>query len=161
MIIDKKGKLFGKINVIDLLIIAVLILAAAIFGYKYLSGGETVVSTSKPATITFYAEEVSDFVLDGTIKEGDMIYDVQEKSNIGTVKSVAYGDSVSYLSNSEGEWVKGSKPDYKSVTITCEAYGTEFPHGIVIADNNYYIGHSLTIAAGKAKIYLRVSNIEF
>lgn len=161
MIIDKKGKLFGKINVIDLIIVVVLIAAAGIFGYKYLSGNQMVASSEVPATITFYAEEVSDFVLDGTIKEGDVVYDVQEKSNIGTVKSVTYGESVSYIETSDGRWVKTTKPDYQSVTITCEAYGTEFPNGIIIADNNYYIGHTFTIAAGKAKIHLRVFDIEF
>ena len=37
MIIDKKGKLFGKINIIDLLLIIILVAAIGIFGYKYIS----------------------------------------------------------------------------------------------------------------------------
>lgn len=161
MIIDKKGKLFGKINIIDLLIIAVVIAAVGIVGYKYFYGGETAATASSAATITFYAEEITDFVLDGTINQGDEVYDVQEKVSLGTVTGVEYSDAVSYTVDSDGNYVQTSKPGHKSVILTAEVYGTEFANGIIIADNKYYIGHSMTIAAGKAKMYLRISDIEF
>ena len=54
--IDKNGKLFGKINIIDLLIILVIVAAAAFFAVRYLGGGgeDSVGSTKTTAEISFY-----------------------------------------------------------------------------------------------------------
>ncbi len=160
MLIDKKGKVFGKINIIDLLLIIAIVAAVGLAGYKFLLKSEDI-SSDKNAVIKFYAEEVSDFVLDDTIHEGDVCSDVQTRAILGTVASVDINDSVCYAANSDGQWVKSSKPDFKSVMITAETKGTKFDHGIIIDSNKYYIGHSFTLAAGGAKIWLRVYDIEF
>ena len=160
MIIDKKGKLFGKINIIDLLLIIAIVAAVGLAGYKFLGGGDDS-NSDKNAIIKFYAEEVSEFVLDDTIHEGDVVSDVQTRAILGRVTSVEINDSVCYAADSTGHWVKSPKPDFKSVLITAETRGTKFDHGIIIDSNKYYIGHSFTLAAGGAKIYLRVYDIEF
>ncbi len=37
--IDEKGRLFGKINIVDLLVILVVIIAAVVLGMKFLEPG--------------------------------------------------------------------------------------------------------------------------
>lgn len=37
--IDEKGRLFGKINIVDLLVILVILIAAVVVGMKFLGGG--------------------------------------------------------------------------------------------------------------------------
>lgn len=39
-VIDEKGKLFGKLNIIDLLVIVFIIAAVAVVGMKFLGGGD-------------------------------------------------------------------------------------------------------------------------
>ena len=61
-IINEKGKLFGKVNIIDLIILVAVIAAALVVGINFLRG-----NTAAPAdllTMEFYSEEVSDFVAD-------------------------------------------------------------------------------------------------
>ncbi len=162
MILDKNGKLFGKINIIDLLLIVVVVAIIGIFGYKFLApqNAGTTQSGTK-AIMRFYAEEISDFVLDDTIHPGDVVYDVQEKVVMGTVTDFDTFDSVVYNTDAQGNVVKTTKEDYKSVTVTAEVTGEEFANGIIIDGTKYIVGHSMTLAAGKAKMYLRVSDIEF
>ena len=44
---DEKGCLFGKINLVDLLIIVVVIIVAAVVGVKFLGGGKSAINPSK------------------------------------------------------------------------------------------------------------------
>ena len=58
----KKYKLFGIINIIDLLVLVVIVLAAAFLGTKFLGGSDT--EGAPEINITFTTKEVSDFVVD-------------------------------------------------------------------------------------------------
>lgn len=45
-VIDEKGKLFGKLNIIDLLVLIIVIAAVAVIGVKFLGGGSDEKSAS-------------------------------------------------------------------------------------------------------------------
>ena len=160
MIIDEKGKLFGKVNLIDLIIIIVLILAAGILGFKFLSPKVSTTGESI-ATVTYYAEEITDFVFENNIKVGDSLLDEVKNVNLGEVTEIAIGDAVSYAPNDKGEFVQSSKPNHNSLLITSEVKAKRYEHGMIVNTSRYYVGHSFVLVAGKAKLYLRVHSIEF
>ena len=72
----KKYKLFGIINIIDLLVLVVIILAAAFLGTKFLGGSDT--EGAPEINITFTTKEVSDFV-----KKRKMLFKKETYSQIG------------------------------------------------------------------------------
>ena len=46
--IDEKGRLFGKINIVDLIVILVIVIAAVVVGMKFLGGsGNSVINPAK------------------------------------------------------------------------------------------------------------------
>lgn len=51
-VVDEKGKLFGKLNLIDLLVIILIIAAAVVVGVKVLGGGEEGAAPSTKLTYT-------------------------------------------------------------------------------------------------------------
>lgn len=159
MIIDEKGKLFGKINIIDLILILVVIAAVAIVGYKFLSPKVTN-SASSVAEVKYYIEEAADFVVN-QVNVGDKCMDESKNVELGTVTNVEIMDSVCYETTADGKIVKTSKPDYKSMIITTEVQATQFDHGMIVNASKYYVGHTFTFLAGKAKLYLRVYDIQF
>lgn len=63
-LIDEKGKLFGKINVIDLLIILLILAVVAIGGYKMAKGGVGVSDKKVTATVVFKGTKITDEVAD-------------------------------------------------------------------------------------------------
>lgn len=154
---EQKKKM--KINIIDLAIIIVILAAAVIVGVKYTKSNSIAVGGGNKYIVTYYAEEVSEFVAN-KINIGDPVSDEQKNSALGTVTDIQLAPSVSYSVTSDGEIVKSTKPDYNSMLLTTEVDGTDYEHGVIISSNKYGIGHSMTIRAGKSKVYLRIYDIQ-
>lgn len=160
MIIDNNGKLFGKISIVDILIVAVLL--AAIGGVYYKFGrSKTVTPFSKPDTIevTFYIEDTPAFVAN-TIKEGDLVKDKVSNITIGKVTDVKIGPDIFFYPNSEGQAIASSKPGYASVQFTAEGQGVYSDTGAYFSGNEYFVNKQFELRVGKANIYPRISSIE-
>lgn len=59
--LDNKGRLFGKVNIVDLLIV-IIIIAAGIFLGRLLFGPESTIAQTEKVRITLYCEETPDYV---------------------------------------------------------------------------------------------------
>lgn len=51
-ILDEKGRLFGKLNIVDLLVLALVVVVAAVLAVKFL-GGEQQVGTGEAPALTY------------------------------------------------------------------------------------------------------------
>ncbi len=159
MLIDKKGKLFGLINIIDLFVIIVFI-AVACFGYtKVASGSVANKDTAKTFVMKFYVEEVPKYVID-SINLGDSVEDELKAIKLGKVVDIKTSEGYEYVPTANGELKKGIKEDYYSCEIISELTATPFENGLLIEGNKYGVGHTFVIRAGKGKIYLKISGIE-
>lgn len=108
--LDEKGRLFGKINLIDLLLVAVILLGAAFAGYKFLQPESVAIVTEKqPAQLTIYGNALHPFVVD-KIQEGDVIRLKSNNEVLGTVTGFETGPAILYTSDAEGNWVAGEVP---------------------------------------------------
>ncbi|MEF9971822.1 MAG: DUF4330 domain-containing protein, partial [Oscillospiraceae bacterium] len=74
--IDKNGKLFGKINLIDLIIVLIVLALVAFVALKFV-GGRNNTDTLTPISMSFYADEIPDFVA-ANLKEGASVMDSTE-----------------------------------------------------------------------------------
>ncbi|MEG1632793.1 MAG: DUF4330 domain-containing protein [Oscillospiraceae bacterium] len=156
--IDEKGRLFGKVNIVDLIIIIIILAAAVFLGTKLIGPDSTATNTEK-VLVSFYYEECPSYVADN-LKAGDAIWDSGENVNLGTVKDWTTTDSVTYLLDDNGNTVQTSKDGYCALTLRGEAEGVIGAHGVTVGGTLYGIGHTLTIYAGDCKLYLKVSAIE-
>ena len=52
-LVDEKGKLFGKINIVDLLVILLVVVVAVVLGMKFLGGGTPVGDGQPKPTLTY------------------------------------------------------------------------------------------------------------
>ena len=160
MIIDSRGKLFGKVSIIDIVIVVVLLGAVAGIGYKF-TKSKTVspfVRADK-LEIQFYGEEVPDFAAKA-IKKGDLAKDSEKNVFLGTVKDIKIGKSVSWVeSGSRGEYVASSKTGYSSIYITLEGKGVFGSTGVTINNAEYYVGQTVNLRVGNAAFYIKVSDI--
>jgi hypothetical protein len=160
MIIDKKGRLFGKISIIDILIIGVL-LVAIVAGYKYFapSAAGSIPEKQDKLQIVFYQEEVNDFTAHA-VKKGDPAKDAILHTSLGQVVDVETDKSVSWVKSDKGEFFASSKEGYSSVYITLEASGSTGGSGAVVGGSTYYIGQIVTLHAGNAAFYGRIYSIK-
>ena len=77
--IDEKGRLFGKVNIVDLLIILIVLAAAAFLGYRFL-GPDSNVANTEPVRLTLYCEESADYAVE-QLTEGAEAWDPRTTSS--------------------------------------------------------------------------------
>ena len=149
-----------RFTFIDALIVLVVVAVIVFVGYKFF-GKEVAKNTDASTTykLSFYIEEAPDFAA-ANIEKGCKVSDEAKKIPLGNASDVTIGDSVFYTTNQDGDVIKSSREGYNSIKITTEVQALETDHGIKVDGTEYVVGHSMTIYAGKAKIYGRVSGIE-
>lgn len=157
----KKGMIFGKINIIDLIIIIAVILVVIFLVMKFSDGGIVgEAAANDHVRITFYQEECANYIAEQT-KLGDNVYDATGKNEFGVVTDFQIvKDSQTYVTTDDGELHLVPREGYCAVYITTESYGTLTPNGVVIGSETYSVGHTLVLRAGFGKYYLRIYNVE-
>lgn len=149
-----------KINIIDILVVIVLITAVCVVGVSKFISASSESRNTKNIRITFYAEEVSDSIVEN-IKIGDVVTDSVTKVDFGECKDIIIEDSVSYIATKNNEYIKASRDGYKSLTLICESTGIYSDIGAVYdGDNTYGVGHTFTAFVGDSRITVRVRNLE-
>lgn len=156
MLIDKKGKIFGKISVIDIIILAVVIAAVAGLSYKFTN---LKTSAKDDITIQFYSEESPDFTV-SKVNTGDIVKDPVKNTVFGKVTDKKIDKSIVYSANSKGEIVVSTKPNSSSILITTEGKGSFSKSGVTIGTADYTIGKTMEIRVGNTSFWVRVYNIQ-
>jgi len=158
--IDKNGKLFGKINIIDLIFI-ILIVAAALF-VMYRAGlfsHEQTLAQEDKLILTMYQEESPVFAA-SNVKAGDPVIESFKNISFGKVVSVETGEPISWGANEEGRQVETHREGYCSLKLKMEASGKVSSSGITIGGNQYYVGQTLVIRVGTSTFYSRIESAE-
>lgn len=163
MIIDEKGRLFKKINLLDLLIVLMLIGIGVVVVYK-MNNSKVISPFAQKDKIetVLYFDEVLDEVVE-SITVGDVVRDKNTDAVLGTVTKVEVGPSVNYAYNDAGQYVKTSKEGFKSLHVTVVGTGVYSDTRVVFDNNDFFINKTLeykvgnTILSGKPK---RMTKIE-
>jgi len=159
--IDGRGRLFGKISVIDVLIVIVLVVAVAVVGYRFtkLQAAGPFPAKQDRLRVVFYQEEVNDFTAK-TVKKGDPAKDALLNVSFGQVVDVKTDKSVSIVKSDKGEYHVSSKEGYCSVYITMETNGSVGNSGATIGNSVYYIGQTITLHAGNAVFFGKIFDFQ-
>lgn len=165
MIIDSKGKLFGKVSIIDVLIVLVVVAAVAGVGIKMTkSNASPFTAKEDKVIVTFFGEESPDYSVKGA-KVGDSVKDFDKGSDFGKVKEALKIDkALSFTDFTEyenGQWIVGSKPGYCSYYMKVEGTAVANPDGsFSFSNDNYYVGRTLTVKVGGVVFSGRIYSIE-
>lgn len=160
MIIDKKGKLFGKFNIIDIAILLIVAVAIAGVGYKY-TKSKTVTPLAKTTDvlITFSESERIDYAVTA-VKEGDIVRDRVSGVAVGRVEKIVTGPSQIVVYTSEGEPVSTTKPGYLYYEITVRGNGILTDTGVTIGGTEFYVNKQNEVRFGITNLYPRISSIQ-
>lgn len=144
-LIDSKGKLFGKINIVDLLIV-LLIISIAGGAYLVFFGGsdKQVVETTK----VVYDFEITNVNMDfiEAITPGDPIRDSTRGNELGTVVSKTSRKAT--MLNEDlinGRYIIADVPDAYDVVITIEARADITPANIIVGGAEVKVGKKFFI----------------
>ena len=144
-LIDGKGRLFGKINIVDLLIVLILIsIAGGVYLVFFGASDKQVVETSK----VVYDFEITNVNMDfiDAITPGDPIRDSTRGNELGTVVSKTSRNAT--MLNEDlinGRYVIADVPNAYDVVITIEAKANITPANIIVGGAEVKVGKKFFI----------------
>ena len=143
MIIDKNGKLFGKISIVDLFILLVII-AAAVFLFLKFSGiaEDRANTTEKSYTVMINGiKEISASYL----KTGEKLYD-DKGSFMGVIKDIKLQPSEVVKTLDNGKYVVAQNPERIDAVLTITGKG--FTSGGI-----FYLDGKVSLLVGTERFF--------
>ena len=160
--IDENGKIGGKINLIDFLIV-VFILAVIIFAllrsFSFNAAVDEEEIVSDPVIIEYTCAEVDDYTV-GLLEAGAPVLNGNTNKDLGTAVGFTIDDATTYAVTDSGRTVLVDIPGTKSVVVTVKSAGNLDENGILIDGARYGIGYSMVIYVGHCKLWATISGIE-
>lgn len=157
---DKNGKLFGKVSIIDLLVVLAVIVGIAGFSMRFLSdAAENVVEKTKFEYVV-EIEDVRKFTVEALEKKGL----VTEKKSGGIIGEIVNVESKPFevkLAMSNGRLVNVDVPEKFVVSVTVVGEGNETAGGYYIGENvELSVGSTVTMASKYANSTGKVKSIK-
>ena len=149
-IIENK-KLFGKINLIDILIVIVFLVAALVV-YKVLFESETTVSIGAKYYTTTCTIRI-EALLEGAsqyLEIGAPVYDNETNVYVGKLLDARSGDyKVIKVNQETDEFIEVAMPGYETIYATVEVNVSDQGADLITADNYYIkVGKYINLRTG-------------
>jgi len=136
-LVDEKGRLFGKISLIDFIVIVmVLVLAAAIY-VRFFGRTETARATDETFVYQVQVTNLREASVDN-LRVGDKLFSAESGTEIGTITDVAASDAMLDVTRTDGTFAYTKSTNRKDVVLTLEASG-------VISEGRYYAGRTFEL----------------
>ena len=144
--INKEGKLFGKISIIDILaILAILVAALGIYS-RFFVGNEKVETASSSIEYKMKVSEVRIGTVDALKNYGGEVFDTTTKEYLGTITDVTYTDAKKAAEMSNGQLKEATVPERYDAIVTVRVDGK-------INDTGFYTANNQALAAGGTHIF--------
>ena len=141
-IIDENGRLFGKVSIVDLLVVLVVIVLAMALHTKN-NEKEITATTSTDAPIVYQieAQAVPDYVAD-TIQVGDEMFEVERSTGgtLGKILSIEEKPGQRLINRADGQVVMGPAEECVNLLITVEGRGIVSDDGRILINRIYDLG---------------------
>lgn len=141
MLIDKNGKLFGKLSIIDFAVILLVIAAAIGVGVRFFGGTARMVKSDKTFEYVVKVEGVRQYTVDALQKKGKLT-DKRYEQEIGEITNVDVEDVEFQSTTADGSIVFVGLPERYTCYVTIRSVGKE-------SDNSYFAGDDTEISAGR------------
>ena len=141
-VMDEKGRLFGKVSVIDMLVVLAVAGLAAGFIYKHMSRDiQQIINADARFYVTFKAVQLRDFSVDA-VSEGDIYFRRFDSQAMGKVARVDIHPGTDIMLKTDGTAVLAEMEDRYTLYLTIECTGS-------VTDAGYYINGYMPVAEGQ------------
>lgn len=146
-IIDKNGRLFGKISIIDVLVILVVVALAAALRFKSNQTHTGTSSDNIPITFQVTLNGMRSYVADA-IQVGDMLYDLDYSSGgaLGRISGIETLPGARIAEFSDGTKADAPVEDGVTLVLTVEGRG-------IISNNRYLINRVYNLGINTTRNY--------
>lgn len=129
---ERRGKLFGVLNLLDLMILLFIVALAAVLMLRS-NLRDTLGGTSEDINIAYTVRIEPVRVMSLTaVKKGDPLFDEETGVQIGTVTRVEGSPYMREVTLADGSIVASPDPEYYTVIISAEGSGKNSEYGPMI-----------------------------
>jgi hypothetical protein len=161
-LINEKGKLFGIINVVDLAVLLIVVVAALAVVFK-MTGGDIktpVAVQQKKVTVTLVSTMKKDYMLTA-FKEGDQLMYGKLFIPDAYIEEVELTPYIANVTLPTGEIVPTPDPVYKDIIIKFTAKAEEGASVLKIGNSEIRVGATYVICTQNAQSACYVTAIEY
>lgn len=133
MILDEKGKIGGKVSIVDLFVILLVIVVVLGIFMRFGSKITTAVKSSERFEFVVKVDNVRQYTIDALQKKGK-ITDKKSNLDLGEIKDVKVIPTEFQSTTASGEIVVTDLPDRYTCLVTIEAKGKESEDGYIMDD---------------------------
>lgn len=146
-IIDKNGRLFGKISIIDVLVILVVVVLAAALVFKKNQTHTGTVVSNIPITFQMRISGERTYVADA-IRVGDNLYDLDNRSNgaLGEITGMEILPGRKQAALNDGTDEMLPIEDSVDVLLSVRGYG-------IVSDNRYLLNRVYNLGVNTTRNY--------
>jgi hypothetical protein len=159
-IIDERGRLFGKVSVIDLAVILIILVMAAAYYFRTNAGKDGAeISSSVEVRYEMTVREVRQTTVD-LLRVGDPVYD-EHGVNMGVIETVSHAPALIKSALTDGSYVDSTSEGRFDVTMTLKA-NCAVADGHIFAERKteLSIGAQIPILTKYIKTSAWITNIE-
>jgi hypothetical protein len=147
-IIDKQGRLFGKISVIDVIVIVIVLLLGAALYVKF-NVLEITSSTGElePITYVIKVSGVREYTLNN-LEIGDILFDEDNDSgnSVGTITDIEAEQAMAASELTDGTYVMAEIENCYDITLTIEASG-------LVSSGRYFVNKNYEVNANSKRTF--------
>ena len=159
-IIDSNGRLFGKINILDLLIIVCVIVLLFSVKVKY-DKSPSQMSSDKKIVYTVEIEDVRQPTVDAIYEKQKNVTDKETKKNLGKIIDIKPVNAKESVKLTDGTYKVVEKEDKFDVTLTLEVSGTEtYDNYFTSTGKKLIVGENISIHNKKVVVNGMIKSIE-
>ncbi len=144
MLMDNKGKLFGKISIVDILIVLAVIVCIVGVYVRFVAQPEKVQIQTQTFTYKVLVRDIRDVSVEGLKQSIGTTFLLNEKGRsdvVGTLVDVQTTNDSEPIIKNDGTVVMAEKPTKYKVLLTMELDG-------IVSDSGYYTTDYKSIGVG-------------
>ena len=157
---DEKGRLFGKISIIDIVVILAVIVFAAGFLYNRTAQDiRQIIAADTPIYVTFVVESVRELSFNA-VSDGDVFFRQHERVPLGNVVEVTRGQAYDIIVLTDGSAVYAPMDNRYNMYITLLGTGSITDAGFFLnGTQQMSVGGGMTIQSNRFLATVKVHDV--
>lgn len=159
--LDERGRVFGKISIVDFLIILVLIAGAAWFAYAKFGRdlGAEIAAREEPARYTIIVPTIRPTTAEALAK-GGKVFEFKTGAEIGTIKDVRVEPADIWSLQPDGRYLQAKTQDRVDAYVTVEAKARVGENTITVNGVEVRVGTSIGVTTKWAQVNGHILTLE-
>ncbi|MGI6605063.1 MAG: DUF4330 domain-containing protein [Firmicutes bacterium] len=158
-LIDKQGRLFGRVNIIDLAVLVLVLAVAARLGLRSRMLTAVNPSTTSPVEVVILVEDVRQATADA-MQEGENVLNTKSNAVLGKLAAKDVRPAAKEVETADGRLVRAESSFRKDVYVTIRGQGQVTPNVILLGGYEMRVGASVAIKGLKFSVNGTVMSVQ-